>query len=122
MARNIDGTIILDGSEKLKVGTEIFIDDDRSASFLSIQLDEGVEIIRKKGYEINDNVVLSDFQAAGFKLTETSWNGFLQLCKRLRADIGAFTICLDIEARIAFVYDPQTSSEDREIHYLKFSS
>ncbi len=89
---------------------------------LQVSFDEGVEIIRKKGYEINDNVVLSDFQAAGFKLTETNWNGFLQLCKRLRADIGAFTICLDIEARIAFVYDPQTSPEDREIHYLRFSS
>ena len=89
---------------------------------LQVSFDEGVEIIRKKGYEINDNVVLSDYQAAGFKLTETSWNGFLQLCKRLRADVGALTICLDIEARIAFVYDPQTPPEEREIYYLKFPS
>ena len=88
--------------------------------FLQVSFDEGVEMLRQRDYKINEYAKWTEYQAAGFKLTETKLNGFLQICERLRADLGAVTVCLDLEARIAIIYDPSVPAEEREIFYLKF--
>ena len=88
--------------------------------FHQVSFDDGVEMLRQRGYEINEYATWIEYQAAGFKLTETKLNGFLQICERLRADLGAVTVCLDLEARIAIIYDPDVPAEKREIYYLKF--
>ena len=84
-------------------------------------LDEGIEIVKNRGYNINDNLKWNEIKAAGIKITEKSWKGFLQICERLAVDFGQVQIYLDLEARVMFVYaDPAGNESDKEAYYVQF--
>lgn len=88
---------------------------------LKTTLDEGIEIVKSKGYWIGPNLKWNEIKAAGIKTTEKNWKGFLQICERLAVDLGYVQIYLDLEARVMFVYaDPADQESDREAYYVQF--
>lgn len=88
---------------------------------LKTTLDEGIEIVKSKGYWISSNLKWHEIKAAGMKTTEKSWKGFLQICERLAVDLGYVQIYFDLEARVMFVYaDPADQESDREAYYVRF--
>lgn len=83
-----------------------------------MKIDEGIQIISKKGYQITENVSFEQIKAAGIKLTQQSWEAFLQICDRLVLSFGHVTVYADIEARVMFVYD--ASSQPQQAYYVTF--
>lgn len=105
----------------LFVATLLGIPLFKELSSLQATLEEGLEIIESKGYWISHDVKWIEMKAAGIKLTEKSWKGFLQVCERLAVNFGHLQIYLDLEARVMFVYaDPSSPQSDREAYYVQF--
>ena len=87
----------------------------------TVKLEEGLEIIKSRSYEISGNVKWNEIKAAGIKVTETSLKGFLQICERLALDFGNLRIYVDLEARVTWVYsDPSNEEADTEVYYVQF--
>jgi len=88
---------------------------------IKVTFEEGIEIIRSKGYPINKNFKWYEITAAGVKITETSWKGFLQICERIKGDFGNLQVYVDLEARVMWVWaDPTANESEREAYYVKF--
>jgi hypothetical protein len=86
------------------------------------KLNDGIEIVKAKSIEIAQNLRLEEIMAAGFKVTETSLEGFMQICDRLKAEFGPITVYADVGARVMFVYaDPSNKNVDKEVNYVQFS-
>jgi len=81
---------------------------------------DGIELITKQEIPITNNMSWENFKAAGIKITEKGWSGFFQLCKRLKANYGSFTLYADIEARIMWVWVNPEFGESSEAYYVKF--
>lgn len=87
-----------------------------------MKYEEGLEIIKSKSNMICSNVKWSEMQAAGIKITQTSLNGFLQICERLVVSLGNLRIYADFEARVMWVYsDPSNEEADTEVYYVQFT-
>jgi hypothetical protein len=86
---------------------------------LKLTIDKGIEIIQKKGYVICENVKFEEIKAAGLKISEISWEAFLQLCERIYVNLGKLKVYLDFEARVMFVYSDST--ETPEVYYVQFA-
>ena len=90
-------------------------------SFFDVTFDEGIEILKSKGYQITNNLKWNEIFTAGIKTTESSWNGFLQVCERIVLDLGNLQVCVDLEARVMFVYAESTESEsEKQVYYIQF--
>jgi hypothetical protein len=87
-------------------------------SAAQIKINDGIQIISKKGYQIAENVTFEQIKAAGIKVTMESWDAFLQICDRLVLSWGHLTVYADIEARVMFVYN--TSSQPQGAYYVTF--
>jgi len=88
---------------------------------LKMSLNDGIEIIENKGYFTSGNVKWDEIRAAGVRITEQSWESFLQICERLAIDLGQVQIYLDLEARIMFVYaNPANHESENEVYYVQF--
>jgi len=85
---------------------------------LQKKISDGIEIISKRGYQINENISFEQIKAVGIKLTQESWEAFLQICDRLVLSFGHLTVYADIEARVMLVYD--TSSQPQQAYYVTF--
>lgn len=85
---------------------------------LQMKMTEGIQIISKKGIQVLENVKFEQIKTAGIRLTQQSWEAFLQICDRLVLSLGHLTVYADIEARIMFVYNP--SSQPQEVYYVTF--
>jgi hypothetical protein len=83
-----------------------------------MKINDGIQVISKKGYQITENVKFEQIKAAGIKFTQESWNAFLQICDRLVLSWGHLTVYADIEARVMFVYS--ASSQPQEAYYVTF--
>ena len=89
---------------------------------IKIKLEEGLEIIKTKSYDICSHAKWNEIKAAGVKTTETSLKGFLQICERLVFDIGNLQIYADLEARVMWVYsDSSNGGTDTEVYYVQFT-
>jgi len=87
-----------------------------------MELEEGLEIIKNKSYQVCNNVRWDEMKAAGIKLTQESWKGFLQICERLVFDFGNLQLYVDFEARVMWVYsDPSNRAVDTEVYYVQFT-
>ena len=96
---------------------------DQAAEVIGVEmnLDEGLEIIRNTSYRICSNVRWDEMKAAGTRLTEQSWKGFLQICERLVFELGNLQIYVDVEARVMWVYsDPSNEGANAEAYYVQF--
>jgi len=85
---------------------------------VQMKIEEGIEIISKKGFQLVETVRFEQIKAAGVKLFPQSWEAFLQICDRLVANLGFLTVYADIEARVMFVYN--TSPQPQEVYYVTF--
>jgi hypothetical protein len=83
-----------------------------------MKISEGIQIISRKGYQIMENVRFEQIKAVGIKITQESWDAFLQICDRLVLNFGHLTVYADLEARVMFVYN--TSSQPQEAYYVTF--
>jgi hypothetical protein len=83
-----------------------------------MKINDGIQIISKKGYQITENVKFEQIKAAGIELTKESWEAFLQICDRLVLSFGHITVYADIEARGMFVYNP--TPQPTEVYYVTF--
>ena len=87
-----------------------------------MKLEEGLEIIKYKSYKVCNNVRWDEMKAAGIRLTEESWKGFLQICERLVFEFGNLQLYVDLEARVMWVYSaPSNERADTEIYYVQFT-
>lgn len=93
------------------VGVDVF-------SGVKMKIDDGIQIISKKGYQITENVRFEEIKATGVRFTEESWDAFLQICDRLVLSWGHLTVYADLEARVMFVYSK--SSETQDAYYVTF--
>lgn len=84
------------------------------------RFEDGLEIITSKTYTVFTNVKWSEIKAAGIKITETSFKGFLQICERLALNLGNLKIYADIEARVMCVYSNSSENADTEVYYVQF--
>jgi hypothetical protein len=110
--------IILSSVVSIPVLLQIF----SALSNTSITFENGIQIIKATGYPINENLKWHEIKAMGVKITETSFNGFLQICERLVLDYGNIQVYADIEARVIWIYaDPFASESEREVYYVRFS-
>ena len=89
-------------------------------NILQLTFNEAVTFLQKNNYPINDQFSWQEFKAASIHITPKSVTGFIQHCKRLRADIGAITFCIDFEFRIICVYDPEKPPSERILDYFKW--
>ena len=88
---------------------------------VKISWEEAIEFIKRTDHPINENMRWQEIKAAGIKVTETSWKGFLQICERLVIDFGNFRIYIDGEARIIWVWaDPSAPESEKEAYYVQF--
>lgn len=88
---------------------------------INFALDDGIEIIKSRSYEISTNLKWDEIKATGIKVTEKSWKGFLQTCERLIVDFGNVKIYLDLEIRVMFVYaEPTANESETEVYYVQF--
>jgi hypothetical protein len=87
-------------------------------SAAQMKINDGIQIISEKGYQIAENIKFEQIKAAGIKITKQSWDAFLQICDRLILSFGHLTVYADIEARVMFVYN--TSSQPQEAYYVTF--
>jgi hypothetical protein len=87
-------------------------------SAAKMKIDQGIQIISQRGYQISENIKFEQIKAAGIKITREAWDGFLQICDRLVLSLGHLTVYADIEARVMFVYN--TSSQPQEAYYVTF--
>lgn len=83
-------------------------------------LDEKIQIITKKGYQVCSNLKFEDIKAAGVRITQVSWEGFLQNCERLVLQFGNLRVYFDIEARVMFIYSDPTTIGSQEVQYVQF--
>lgn len=89
---------------------------------VTMKLEEGLEIVKSRSYEICSNVKWNEVKAAGIKTTETSWKGFLQICERFSMNLGNLRIYVDFEARLMWVYsDPSVEGSDTDVYYVQFT-
>jgi hypothetical protein len=87
-------------------------------SAAQMKIDNGIQIMSEKGYQISENVQFEQIKAAGFTVTKESWSGFLQICDQLDLNFGHLTVYADIGAQVMFVYD--TSSQSQQAYYVSF--
>lgn len=83
-------------------------------------IEQKIEVLTKKGYQLSSNVRLEDIKATGLRLTQESWDGFVQICERLVLQLGNLRVYFDIEARVMFVYSEQTAVVSQEAYYVQF--
>jgi hypothetical protein len=89
---------------------------------VKMKIEDGLEVISTKSYQICSNVRWSEIKAAGVKVTETSFDGFMQLCQRLALDIGNLRVYADVELRLLWVYSPSSDgTSDSEVYYVQFT-
>jgi hypothetical protein len=101
------------------VATGIFEDE---VTYVKMEIDEGLEIIKSKSYSILDNVKWNDVKATGLKVTKTSLKGFCQICERIGVNLGNLQVYADFEARVMWVYsNPTAKAADREVYYVQFT-
>lgn len=86
-------------------------------SAAKMKVEDGIQVITQKGYQVCENVRIEQIKAAGIKFTQESWDGFLQICDRLVLSLGQLTVYADIEARVIFVYGDST---DSQAYYVTF--
>ena len=84
---------------------------------IPMKIEDGLEIISTKSYQICSNAKWSEIKAAGIKITETSLNGFLQVCERVALDLGNLKVYADLECRLLWVY---SDSDASEAYYVQF--
>ena len=89
---------------------------DKLSGFV-MTMEEGLEVISTKSYDICSNVKWSDIRATGVKFTETGLDGFLQVCERLALNFGKLTVYADFEYRLLWVYSEAGNSE---AYYIQF--
>ena len=89
---------------------------------VKMKIEDGVEIIKSKSYQICSNAKWSEIQTAGAKITETGLKGFFQICERLALNLGNLQIYVDFEARVMWVYsDTSNEGADTEAYYVQFT-
>jgi hypothetical protein len=86
-------------------------------STVKTKVTDGIQIILEKGYDLCEYVKFDQIKAAGIKLSEKSWDAFLQICDRLVLNFGQVKVYADIEARVMFVYG---DSSQQEVYYATF--
>ncbi len=89
-------------------------------SDIRVKFEDGLEIIKTKTYTISTDITWTEITAAGLKITETTLNGFLQICERLALNLGNLKIYADIEARLMWVYSPSENT-DAQVYYVQFT-
>lgn len=82
-----------------------------------MNIDEGIEIVSSKSYEICSKVKWLEIKATGVKATEMGLDGFLQVCERLALDLGNLKVYADVECRLLWVY---SDSDASEAYYVQF--
>lgn len=89
---------------------------------IGMKLEDGLEIVMTRSYQVCSDVKWSDIKATGMKLTETGINGFLQICERLALDFGNVKVYADFEWRLLWVYSesPDTMGAT-EVYYVQFT-
>ena len=80
-------------------------------------LEEGIEIVSSKSYNICSNIKWLEIKATGVKATEMGLDGFLQVCERLALDFGNLDVYLDFECRLLWVY---SETDNSEVYYVQF--
>jgi hypothetical protein len=85
-----------------------------------IELEERLEAVTKKSCSLSENVRWEEIKAAGFILTEKSWEAFAQICERLVFEFWDFKVYVDLEARVMWTYADPTNP-DSEIYYVQFA-
>lgn len=88
---------------------------------IEAKFDDGLEIIKSKTYAVSNDIKWSEIEAAGIKITETSFKGFLQICERLALNLGNLKIYADVEARVMWVYSNSGENADTEAYYVQFT-
>jgi len=101
------------------VATGIF---EEEVADVKMQIDEGIEIIKSKSYNILGNAKWNEIKATGLKVTKTSLKGFFQICERIGINLGNIQVYADFEARVMWVYsNPTAKAADREVYYVQFT-
>ena len=88
---------------------------------LKVTVNDGIQIIQTKSYPVFTDVSWTEIKAAGFKVTQTSLDGFLQLCQRLSVNLGNFKVYADVECRVLWVYCPSQDATNAEAYYVQFT-
>jgi hypothetical protein len=104
----------------LSIATLGFINNGEISNKLTgivMTMEEGMEIVSSKSYEICSNVKWSEIKATGVKVTEMGLDGFLQVCERLALDLGNLRIYADVECRLLWIYSETNNSE---VYYVQF--
>lgn len=65
--------------------------------------EKGVEIVRRRGYELVGDNSLEEKASGSVELIETDFKEFIDACKAIKGIKGALTVYSDIDNRILFL-------------------